>query len=86
MSILPSAYHLREFTLQVEEVGNDQEMVTDMLPQKACLSGWHQELGFIRSPAYWTPRFFRDTWERWEKHGVEDINLEYAETNAAVFG
>lgn len=86
MSIPSSAYHLHAYTLQVDEVGDDQEWVTDMLPLKACLAGWHQELGFIRSPAYWTPRFFKDTWERWEKHGVEDITLEYAESNTPVFG
>ena len=85
MSIYEDNYDLGGRTLQLVAPENS-ETHTDMLPMRACLVGWHQELGPIRSPAYWAPRYCKDTWERWKKHGVEDITLEYAESNTPVFG
>lgn len=78
-------YNLHNLTLQLYPPGDD-ELSTDMLPHKACLVGWHDELGCIRSLHYWTPRYLVRDFEKWTRAGVKDIKLEYAESGDEVFG
>ena len=78
-------YHLGERTLQLE-APSDSETHTDMLPEKVCLTGWHTELGCIRSLHFWTARYLVRDFEKWTKLGVKDIKLEYAESCDEVFG
>ena len=78
-------YNLGERTLQLEAPSNS-ETHTDMLPEKVCLTGWHEELGLVRSMQYWTPRYLVIDFENWIKFGVKDIKLEYAESGNEVFG
>lgn len=85
MSTYEDNYDLGGRTLQLAHPDNS-ETHTDMLPLKACLSGWHQKLGCVRSLHYWTPRYLVRDFERWTEFGITDIKLEYAESGLEVFG
>ena len=60
---------------------------THTMPLQVSLSGYHEELGYIKSEGYFTPEILSEIFETWRKQGVKHLNLEYTEgQNVLVFG
>ena len=57
------------------------------MPLQVSLSGYHEELGYIKSDGYFTPEILIGTFETWRKEGIKHISLEYTEgQHVLVFG
>jgi hypothetical protein len=60
---------------------------SNTLPLQVSLSGYHEELGYIKSEGYFTPEILSEIFETWRKQGVKHLNLEYTEgQHVLVFG